>query len=55
MAKDPVFNLKTGADTDLFYTREETSGENAGKIKSSESGFKYPALTSRSKMVLHLQ
>lgn len=45
MAKDPVFNLKTGADTDLFYAREETSGENAGKIKSSESGFKYPALT----------
>ena len=45
MAVNPTFNLKTGADTDLYYAREVVSGDDVGKIKSSESGFKYPALT----------
>lgn len=45
MTIDPTFNLKTGADTDLYYSREVTSGTDVGKLKSSENGFVYPALT----------
>jgi hypothetical protein len=45
MVTNPTFNLKTGADTDLYYAREVTNGDSVGKLKSSESGYKYPALT----------
>lgn len=42
---DPTFNLKTGADTDLFYFREVTEkGSNLGKIKNHDGMVTYPVL-----------
>ena len=46
--KDPTFNLKTGADSDLIVSREDTnSGETLGKIKRRDGIFRFPYLTRR--------
>lgn len=46
MAIDPQFNLKTGADTQLFFSREVTkAGDDLGKLKSQEGIYTYPFLT----------
>lgn len=43
---DPTFNLKTGADSDLFYAREVTAkGSDLGKIKTVDGLYRYPVLT----------
>lgn len=48
MAKDPTFNLKTGADSDLIMTREYTaSGDTQGRIKRKDGVFRFPYLTRR--------
>lgn len=46
--KNPTFNLKTGADSDLIVAREVTENvETLGKIKRKDGIFKYPRLTRR--------
>lgn len=47
--RNPTFNLKTGADSDLIVAREETGASNPkiGKIKRKESIFRFPYLTRR--------
>lgn len=49
MAKNPTFNLKTGADSDLIVAREETntSEETLGKIKRRDGLYRFPYLTRR--------
>lgn len=48
MARNPTFNLKTGADSDLIVAREFTgSGSSQGKIKRKEGIFRFPYLTRR--------
>lgn len=43
---DPTFNLKTGADSDLYFAREVTAkGDKLGKIKTRDGIFQYPSLT----------
>lgn len=42
---DPSFNLKTGADSQLYYAREVTqNGVDKDKIKSKDGTFSYPCL-----------
>lgn len=43
--KNPTFNLKTGADSDLYISREVTSGDDAGKIVQRHGVYRYPNLT----------
>lgn len=46
MSKNPVFNLKTGADSDIFISREVTSnGENSGKVLKRDGVYRFPYLT----------
>ena len=46
--RNPTFNLKTGADSDLIVAREVTaSGNTLGKIKRKDGIFKFPYLTRR--------
>lgn len=47
--RNPTFNLKTGADSDLIVSREvtQTTAEGLGKIKRKESVFRFPYLTRR--------
>lgn len=46
MAKNPTFNLKTGADLDMYVSREVTSsGDDNGKIKTRDGVFRFPYLT----------
>ena len=46
MADNPTFNLKTGADSDIFISREVTgSGADSGKILSRSGVYRYPSLT----------
>ncbi len=46
--RNPTFNLKTGADSDLIVAREVTeSGSSLGKIKRKDGIFKFPYLTRR--------
>ncbi len=46
--RNPTFNLKTGADSDLIVAREVTeSGSTLGKIKRKDGIFKFPYLTRR--------
>lgn len=49
MVKNPTFNLKTGADSDLIVAREitQTNNANLGKIKRKEGIFRFPYLTRR--------
>lgn len=42
---DPQFNLKTGADSQLYYSREVTSGDDKDKLKSSDGVYQYPCLS----------
>lgn len=41
---DPSFNLKTGADSQLYYSREVTSGDDKDKLMSKDGAYKYPCL-----------
>lgn len=41
---DPSFNLKTGADSQLYYSREVTSGDDKDKLKSKDGAYQYPCL-----------
>ncbi len=47
--RNPTFNLKTGADSDLIVAREITGASNPkiGKIKRKEGIFRFPYLTRR--------
>lgn len=47
--RNPTFNLKTGAESDLIVAREvtQTSATGLGKIKRKESIFRFPYLTRR--------
>ena len=47
--RNPTFNLKTGADSDLIVAREitKTTDSNHGKIKRKEGIFRFPYLTRR--------
>lgn len=47
--KNPTFNLKSGAESDLIVAREETQTTNpaVGKIKRKEGIFRFPYLTRR--------
>lgn len=47
--RNPTFNLKTGADSDLIVAREitQTTDPNLGKIKRKEGIFRFPYLTRR--------
>ena len=46
--KNPTFNLKTGADSDLIVSREFTENNaSLGKIKRKDGIFKFPYLTRR--------
>lgn len=47
--RNPTFNLKTGADSDLIVAREitQTSNPKIGKIKRKEGVFRFPYLTRR--------
>ena len=45
--KNPTFNLKTGAESDLIVAREVTQGDSTGKIKRNEDVFRFPYLTRR--------
>ena len=47
--RNPTFNLKTGADSDLIVAREitQTSNTKIGKIKRKEGVFRFPYLTRR--------
>ncbi len=46
MADNPTFNLKTGADSDIFVSREVTgSGTDSGKILTRSGVYRYPVLT----------
>lgn len=45
--RNPTFNLKTGADSDLIVAREVTSGDKVGKIKRADGIFRFPYLTRR--------
>lgn len=46
--KNPTFNLKTGADSDLIVAREVTENvETLGKIKRKDGIFRFPRLTRR--------
>ena len=47
--RNPTFNLKTGADSDLIVSREitQTSNPALGKIKRKEGIFRFPYLTRR--------
>lgn len=46
MRDDPVFNLKTGADRDIYYAREVTKkGDDEGKIITRNGVTRYPVLT----------
>lgn len=46
--RNPTFNLKTGADSDLIVAREVTeSGSTLGKIKRKDGIFRFPYLTRR--------
>lgn len=47
--RNPTFNLKTGADSDLIVSREitQTTDPNLGKIKRKEGIFRFPYLTRR--------
>lgn len=48
MSKNPTFNLKTGADSDLIISREVTENTTSlGKIKRKEGIFRFPYLTRR--------
>lgn len=49
MAKNPTFNLKTGADSDLIVAREVTDSKSPdlGKIKRNDGIFHFPYLTRR--------
>ena len=49
MARNPTFNLKTGAESDLIVAREETKTDSAGlgKIKRKAGIFRFPYLTRR--------
>lgn len=49
MARNPTFNLKTGADSDLIVAREvtETKSTAVGKIKRKDGIFHFPYLTRR--------
>lgn len=42
---DPSFNLKTGADSQLYYSREVTSGDDKDKLMSKDGAYKYPCLS----------
>lgn len=43
---DPIFNLKTGADSDIFFARVVTTkGTDLGKIKTKDGIYTYPMLT----------
>lgn len=44
---NPVFNLKTGADSDIIVSREETSGANKGKITLRQGFYRSPWLARR--------
>lgn len=46
--RNPTFNLKTGADSDLIVAREVTeNGNTLGKIKRKDGIFRFPYLTRR--------
>ena len=46
MAKNPTFTLKTGADLDMYISREvTTSGDDNGKILSRDGVYRFPYLT----------
>lgn len=47
--RNPTFNLKTGADSDLIVAREvtQTTAAGLGKIKRKEGIFRFPYLTRR--------
>ena len=47
--RNPTFNLKTGADSDLIVSREitQTTDPKLGKIKRKEGIFRFPYLTRR--------
>lgn len=46
MAKNPTFTLKTGADLDMYISREATtSGDDNGKILSRDGVYRFPYLT----------
>ena len=49
MARNPTFNLKTGADSDLIVAREVTQSNDAniGKIKRKDGIYTFPYLTRR--------
>lgn len=49
MARNPTFNLKTGADSDLIVAREVTQSNdsNIGKIKRKDGIYTFPYLTRR--------
>jgi len=49
MARNPTFNLKTGADSDLIVAREITQSNdpNIGKIKRKDGIYTFPYLTRR--------
>ena len=49
MAKNPTFNLKTGADSDLIVAREVTKSDDVavGKIVRKDGIFRFPYLTRR--------
>ena len=42
---DPSFNLKTGADSQMYYGREVTSGDDKDKLLSKDGAYKYPCLS----------